>query len=151
MRVWLVHHGDAVGPDVDPQRPLSVRGREAVSRLAGEAAARGARPASIWHSGKLRARETATAFWSACNAAADFRAERGLQPDDDPSIAAERLAHEATDVMLVGHMPHLARLFELLVHDVEKGRRTFPLHGVVALERDSVDSREWREVWRLGP
>jgi phosphohistidine phosphatase len=149
MRVWLVHHGDAVSPDVDPQRPLSMRGREAVSRLAAEAAARGARPASIWHSGKLRARETATAFWSACNAAADFRAERGLQPEDDPSIAAERLAHETREVMLVGHMPHLARLLDLLLHDVEKGRATFPPHGVVALERDDSTGGRWREISRL--
>ena len=43
--LYLVHHGDAVGPDVDPRRPLSERGREHVARLAAEAAARGARPA----------------------------------------------------------------------------------------------------------
>jgi phosphohistidine phosphatase SixA len=29
----LVHHGDAVGPEVDPMRPLSSAGRAATDRL----------------------------------------------------------------------------------------------------------------------
>ena len=32
MHLLLVHHGDAVGPEVDPQRPLSERGRLTVER-----------------------------------------------------------------------------------------------------------------------
>ena len=59
----LVHHGDAVGPGVDPMRPLSSVGRAATERLAGLAAQRGVKPDVIWHSGKLRARQTAELFW----------------------------------------------------------------------------------------
>jgi phosphohistidine phosphatase len=82
--VYLVHHADAVSPEVDPQRPLSERGRAHAERLAGEAAARGVKPAAVWHSGKLRARQTAEPFWRACNPLAEFAAIRGLQPDDPP-------------------------------------------------------------------
>ena len=82
MHLYLVHHGDAVGPEIDPRRPLSERGREAIERLAVAAAARGARPAVVWHSGKLRARQTAEIFWRACNALAEFSAMRDLQPED---------------------------------------------------------------------
>ncbi len=39
--LYLVHHGDAVGPDVNPMRPLSDRGRVEVDMLAQKAAERG--------------------------------------------------------------------------------------------------------------
>jgi phosphohistidine phosphatase SixA len=82
--LFLVHHGDAVGPEVDHRRPLSERGRVDVDRLAAQAAARGVKPAIVWHSGKLRAKQTAEAFWRACNALATLSATRDLQPDDPP-------------------------------------------------------------------
>ena len=76
----VVHHGDAVGPDVNPMRPLSDRGRVEVDMLAQKAAERGAKPEIIWHSGKLRAKQTAEAYWKRCNPLAAFSAARGLQP-----------------------------------------------------------------------
>jgi phosphohistidine phosphatase SixA len=60
--VYLVHHGDAVSAAVDSQRPLSGQGREQVEALAKQAVTQQVRPAVIWHSGKLRARQTALAF-----------------------------------------------------------------------------------------
>ena len=83
--VFLVHHADAVSPDVDAQRPLSERGRMQAERLAAESARRGVKPEVVWHSGKLRARQTAEALWRACNPLAEFSATRGLQPNDAPS------------------------------------------------------------------
>lgn len=74
MFLYLVHHGDAVGPEVDPRRPLSAAGRAEVERIAAQAAGLGARPAVVWHSGKLRAKQTAEAFWRACNALAELSA-----------------------------------------------------------------------------
>src|SRR5712671_7127368 len=121
VRLFLVHHGDAVGPEVDPRRPLSLEGREAVERLAAEAAARGARPSVVWHSGKLRARQTAEAFWRACNALADFSATRDLQPDDPPQWIRDRLRHETRDIALAGHFSHLPRLLALLTSGGEAG------------------------------
>src|SRR5712671_4554623 len=130
VRLFLVHHGDAVGPEVDPRRPLSERGREHVERLAAEAAAKGARPSVVWHSGKLRARQTAEAFWRACNALADFSATRDLQPDDPPEWIRDRLRRETRDILIAGHYPHLPGLLRLLtpIADGENGA-AFPQHG----------------------
>jgi phosphohistidine phosphatase len=144
--VYLVHHGNAVGPDVDPRRPLSEQGRAATLLLADEAARRGARPDVIWHSGKLRARQTAEAFWKACNPLAPLTAERGLLPDDPPQWMRDRLAGETRALMLVGHMPHLPRLLWLLTGGREQAEAEFPLHGVVALE---ASGDVWKESWRL--
>ena len=144
--VYLVHHADAVGPDVDPQRPLSPGGRMHADRLAQRALERGVRPVAIWHSGKLRARQTAEAFWRTCNPMAEVKATRGLQPSDPPEWTKDLLAGETRDVMLVGHMPSLPRIFRLLVAGNEDAELEFPQHGFVALE---PHDHGWRETWRL--
>jgi phosphohistidine phosphatase len=144
--IYLVHHADAVGPDVDPQRPLSQAGRAHAERLAQEAAARGVKPVAIWHSGKLRARQTAEPFLRACNPLAQFAAIRGLQPDDPPDWIKDVVTDEPRDVMLVGHMPNLPRVLTLLLKDSGSATLEFPQHGLVALDRaDGV----WHERWRL--
>jgi phosphohistidine phosphatase len=145
MRLLIVHHGDAVGPDVDLRRPLSPWGREAVERLAAEAARRGAKPAVVWHSGKLRAKETAEAFWRACNPFAEFSATKDLQPDDPPQWIRDRLRGESRDLLIAGHYPHLPGLVRLLLGDA-----LLPLNGVVALRSDD-EGETFSEEWRLDP
>jgi phosphohistidine phosphatase len=146
-QVVLVHHGDAVGPDVDPMRPLSSVGRAATARLAAAAAARGVKPDAMWHSGKLRARQTAEIFWKACNPLAPLSAERGLLPDDPPQWIRDRLTGERRSILVVGHMPYLPRLLASLTGEGEQSRAaSFPLHGCVGLE---PDRDRWKESWRL--
>lgn len=147
MHLYLVHHGLAVGPEVDPRRPLSAVGRASVDRLAALAAARGVRPVVVWHSGKLRAKQTAEAFWRACNALAEFQATRDLQPDDQPGWMHDRLRGETRDILIAGHFPHLPRLLGLLMGSGD-ALSPFPPHGVVALATDEGGER-WREEWRL--
>jgi phosphohistidine phosphatase len=148
MHLYLAHHGDAVGPDVDPRRPLSARGEAAVARAALDAAARGMRPAVVWHSGKLRARQTAEAFWRACNALAELSATRDLQPGDPPLWMRDRLRAEPRDILIAGHFPHLPRLLALLHDDAEGSAAEFPLHGVVALVTHD-EGATWKELWRI--
>lgn len=147
MRLVLVHHAEAVGPEVDTRRPLSARGLEQAATAANAASARGVRPAVVWHSGKLRARQTAQEFWRACNALAQFSATPDLQPDDPPIRMRDRLRHESRDILLAGHFPHLPRLLALLLGPQGHGP-TFPQHGVVALET-ADEGETWTELWRV--
>ena len=146
MKLYLVHHGDAVPSGVDPQRPLSAGGRLRVERVAAEAAQRAIKPGVVWHSGKLRARQTADAFWRACSPSAELSATRGLQPTDPPQWMVDQLVRETRDIMLVGHMPHIERLLRLLLKGNTEGTAAFPAHGIVALE--PID-RRWVERWRI--
>jgi phosphohistidine phosphatase len=147
--LFLVHHGDAVGPDVDPMRPLSDRGRVQVDMLAQQAADHGAKPDVIWHSGKLRARQTAEAYWKRCNPLAAFSATRGLQPTDPTSWIAESIAGETRHILLAGHFPHLPRLLgRLVTGNADAPSADFPLNGIVAMEE--LDGK-WVERWRLRP
>ncbi len=155
--IFLVHHADAVGPDVDPGRPLSSGGRATAERLAFDAFKKGVRPECVWHSGKMRARQTAEIFWRACNPLATLTAERALQPGDPPVWMRDRLLGDSRDLMVVGHMPHLDELLCLMTQTggpegppLPTERRdgpAFPLHGIVALE--AADDGRWVERWRI--
>ena len=147
MRAYLVHHAPAVGPEVDPQRPLSTAGHEIAAALAGAMASRGVAPQAIWHSGKLRARQTAEALLQR-SPFAEFKMVRGLRPDDAPEIVAIALAQETRDIAVVGHFPQLDQLCARLTGGTADG--SFPLHGVIALEEPLGldETMAWREVWR---
>jgi len=145
--VLLVHHGEAVAPGLDAMRPLSTAGWTATERLAALAAQRGVRPDAVWHSGKLRARQTAELFWKTCNPLASFSAERGLQPDDPPQWMLDRLMGETRSIIIAGHMPHLPRLLAAMRGGPrDSDSAAFPEHGCVALE---PEGEQWTELWRL--
>jgi phosphohistidine phosphatase len=62
MEVYLVQHGEAKPKEEDANRPLTSRGRREVSLVSSYVAGVGIRVVQIFHSGKLRARETAQIF-----------------------------------------------------------------------------------------
>ena len=148
MILHLVHHGEAVSGAADARRPLSPHGRTAVAALAAEAARRGTKPSVVWHSGKLRAKQTAEELWRACNALAAFSATRDLQPDDPPAWMRDRLRGETRDILIAGHFPHLPRLLALLLGEPDGSPGAFPPHGMVTLFSDDAGTT-WRELWRV--
>jgi phosphohistidine phosphatase len=141
MFLILVHHADAVNGVVDATRPLSELGRKQATAVSSRVATHGVKPAAVWHSGKLRARDTAEIYWRVVNPAATFAAQRGLQPDDDPENLADVLGAETDDLMVVSHYP----LLPGLLRELTGADAAFPQHGAVGLEK--VDGR-WLERWR---
>jgi phosphohistidine phosphatase len=143
MTVLLIHHADAVGAEVDPQRPLSTAGYEHALRIAQAAMDHGAVPDLIWHSGKLRARQTGEAFLRICAPFAQFKMVRGLGPGDPPATMVLAIQSESRNLALVGHWPHLPALLAALC----PSSAPMPQHGVVAL-KSSDQGVTWTEVWR---
>lgn len=134
VMVYLVQHGQAKPADEDPQRPLTARGADDVTWVAHWAVDRfGVRPSRVIHSGKTRSRQTAQ-IWARL---IGVHADEGdsLAPNDDPTTWARRLADEPDDVMVVGHLPHLAKLASLLLTgDPDRQLIGFHQGGLVALE-----------------
>jgi phosphohistidine phosphatase len=132
-------------------RPLSDRGRVEADAIAEKAAARGAKPDMIWHSGKMRARQTAETYLRRCNPLAAFSATRGLQPTDPTNWIVDQMAGDTRHIMLVGHFPHLPRLLgRLVAGSPDAPPAEFPLNGIVALEFEDKKGK-WVERWRMGP
>jgi phosphohistidine phosphatase len=147
--VYLVQHGQAVPEGQDPARPLNEGGREEVERVARHVATLGVGVAEIWHSGKLRARQTAEIFRGYLRPEPVLREQRGMNPGDDPVLVLPGLEAAADPVLLVGHLPHLSRLASLLlVGDSGRGIIQFRNAGVVCLARGEGG---WRLDWALPP
>lgn len=112
MKLYLVRHATPLSEEIDPERHLSDQGHMEARKSAEKL--KHIRPTRIYHSGKARARQTAEAFSEATGA--PFEKADGLKPNDDPSVWALKLrTASAPEVMLVGHLPFMARLVGLLV------------------------------------
>lgn len=149
MHLYLVQHADALAEDIDPARPLSERGRTDVERVATLLSGHLPPLARILHSGKTRARQTAEILARGIGASAAVEQADGMNPLDDPEPFAQRLQASADDVMLVGHLPFMARLAShLLARDPEAGVVAFQPGTVLCLEGDGGT---WRVLWMLRP
>ena len=63
----------------------------------------------------------------------------GLAPLDDPRIWANHVTEATGDVMLVGHLPHLAKLAGLLlVGDADRPVIEFRQGGLVGLDQSEA-------------
>ena len=145
-----MQHGKSKSKEEDPARSLTDEGRSEVERVAAFLARNGqSESIPIRHSGKTRARETAEALARTLEAATVEETD-GLAPLDDPTLWAERLGETDKGVVLVGHLPHLARLTSLLLaSDPERGIVEFSNAGMVCLQRNE-DGR-WALLWSVVP
>jgi phosphohistidine phosphatase len=135
VKCYLVRHGTAAsGPD-DRTRPLTPAGRAEVLATARSLVAHGVAVAEIRHSGLARARETAELLGGALAPPHGIHAATGLAPEDDPDFTAAELDLAAEPLMLVGHLPHLARLAAALVGSATVERLTFAPATAVGLRR----------------
>ena len=149
MRLHLVQHGDAVSKDLDPERPLTARGCEQVSRLGRLLAHGGIAVNRVLHSGKRRAEETATILAEALSPPGGVGILPGLNPRDPPEPLVEQVAGWREDTMLVAHMPILGRLASILLCKTEASLVRFVPGTLVALERD--EDGHWRVAAVLPP
>jgi phosphohistidine phosphatase len=143
VRLYLIQHGEAKSEEQDPDRPLTDHGVTDVRRVVGVAAGTGSVVVErILHSGKTRARQTAAPWGEALDV--PIEEADGLAPRDDPAIWAARVAAESRDMMLVGHLPHLARLAGFLVAgDPDCPLIAFRQGGLVGLEEGPAGWSVW--------
>jgi phosphohistidine phosphatase SixA len=115
VRVYLVRHGEAGAAATDHARRLTPAGRAHVARLAERAAAAGVRVEEIRHSGLVRAKETADVLAARLVPTCGVHEVAGICPEDDEDAVASELSLLAAPVLLVSHMPLVARLSARLV------------------------------------
>lgn len=150
MILYLVQHGIPKPESEDPQKPLSEIGKIEVEKISQALKRAGIKVSKIFHSGKLRAKQTAEIMGDYLNPLEGIAEIDGLNPLDSPEIWAGRLSDLKDPLMLVGHLPHLQKLCSLLIiGNSEKPIVKFRQGGVVALERN--EKEEWIISWILYP
>jgi phosphohistidine phosphatase len=149
VNIYLVRHGEAVSERIDPARPLTRLGWEEVERVADQAADKNIQVSAIFHSGILRAKQTAEIIAQHIHLSSGARELSGLLPQDDPSLAQAELETAESPIMLVGHLPHLSRLASLLVSgQMESEIVQFAPATMVCCAHDVSG---WKIAWTLGP
>ncbi len=150
MKLYVVQHGEAVEKEVNPDRPLSPKGRkdvEAIAKFLGNA---GVQAEKVWHSGKPRAQETAEILAAQIAPQATLERHAGLDPKDEPSAIVGEIQRCSENLLVVGHLPHLERLVAHLLTQKEKSLPvSFERGGVVGIERE--DDQTWRIRWMIVP
>ena len=149
MKLYLVRHGEAKNKSEDPQRSLTDRGREEVTRVAAYTLSSGMRVVQIRHSGKRRAEETAIILGEHLSPSEGVISVPGLAPNDDVRPMIDILNRQTQPLMLVSHLPFLGRLASQLVSGNPNASVVqFQAGGVVALVRENGD---WTLNWVISP
>ncbi len=143
MQLYIVQHGDSVPKDVDPDRPLSDRGRADIQRLTEWLSSHNVRIAQILHSGKNRAQETAKILRPLLKSASQIYEGQGLAPNDSPEAFLNQLRAPRKDTLIVGHMPFVARaVSQALTGTPDRQLVKFVPGSVAGIERG--DDASWR-------
>jgi phosphohistidine phosphatase len=150
MFLYLVQHAEAQSKEEDPARDLTEKGRQDILKVANFVGNLNLAASHIFHSGKARAATTAQTLASSLKPPTGVADTTGLAPLDDPQIWVDRLAKKDEDIMLVGHLPHLARLAaQLITGDKENTVIHFKMGGLVCLRRE--EGEKWAVEWMIIP
>ncbi len=111
-RLYFAQHGIAVNKTDDPERPLSKDGINQTQAVARQLHALEMPVSTIFHSDKLRARQTAEIFSSILNVTKTSEIEN-LAPNDETSLIRQNLS--LCNALYIGHLPHMEKLVSSLV------------------------------------
>jgi phosphohistidine phosphatase len=151
MKLYLIQHGEAKSEAEDPERSLTTKGLEEVRKISKVGKALNIRPSIVYHSGKLRAKQTAEMIAGGLNISnLPVQAVQGLNPNDDVRPWAERISKETRDLMVVGHLPFLEKLVSLLLCGDESARAVIFCYGAIVC-LDQKEDKRWAVRWILTP
>ena len=151
MNIYMVQHGNPVPKEKDPDRPLSDKGKEDVEKVADFLKKAGIEVNEVFHSGKTRARQTAEIMISRLNPGKEPQKKEGISPLDDVKIIAEEIKQSKRDLMIVGHLPHLAKLISFLTTESDSNSVVGFQQGGIACLRPEEDKKTWTIAWMLVP
>ena len=148
MKLYLVQHGEACAKEVDPERPLTEKGRAEVQNVAQFLKQAGIQPSRVIDSGKLRAVQTAEIIVSNLAPGITVETSNKINPNDDPQ--GFNWQSDNGDTLVVGHLPFMARLVSyLLIANVEQLIVAYQPGSIVCLE--FVDNSRWQLNWMIRP
>jgi phosphohistidine phosphatase len=149
LKLYLVRHGEAKTEREDTSKPLNEKGRQDVRHLGRTLKNMNVRVPRIFHSGILRAEETAKLLADSLAGPVEFKKADGLAPMDDISPTLAWVNAEEEDLMIVGHLPFLASLLRFLVKTSDPAELpAFDSGNLVGVERIGDD---WQIFRHIGP
>ncbi|HHL3493305.1 TPA: phosphohistidine phosphatase SixA [Legionella pneumophila] len=150
MKIYLVQHGDSLDKDIDPERPLSDRGQKDIQLLSNFLSPLKIEVSCVYHSGKLRARQTAESLSGHIFSKNGVESRTGLDPLDEVIPLAKEINQLKQNIMFVGHLPFMNKLVsQLVVEDEQQILVSFEPGSLVCL--DKADGLDWCIAWMIRP
>lgn len=110
MKLYLMRHGQAASPQIDPQQGLSAEGRAEVELLANRLAGQGIQFSQVLHSDKARAQQTAEIMANILAPGITPQMRTGLKPNDDPRPLIAEIDGWQDETLIASHLPFVPSL-----------------------------------------
>jgi phosphohistidine phosphatase len=150
MKLYLVQHAKAASKDVDPERPLTEAGRRDMQKVSAFIKPLNLSVDCLWHSGKKRAQQTTEVLKEVIEVRKETIARKGLAPNDNVTAVRDEIISDRQDIMIVGHLPFVAKLASLLLTGSElSGTVAFRQGGIVCL--NCCQENQWQIDWMIIP
>lgn len=146
MKLYLMRHGQASSPNLDPRQGLSLAGTAEIEQLAQRLKHQAVCFSQVLHSEKDRARQTAEIMTAITSPEVTSRQRKGLKPNDDPRPLLAEIEHWQEDTLVVSHLPFVPTLLGLLVEGA--GFMAMIPGTIVCLNRDEG---KWQIEWVESP
>ena len=151
MELYLVQHAEAKTKDEDPERGLTDLGFANVRKTAGFVNKLDISVETIFHSDKLRAKQTANELAEAIKSVTGLKQRNGIAPMDDISSMMDEIQRSDKNLMVVGHLPYMAKLASaLLCGNENQNAVRFQTSCIVKLIRDE-ENKGWSVKWMITP
>ena len=115
MKLYCIRHCEALTSVVDPERPLSEKGLNDANALACYLQKKEIKIPRIMHSGINRAKQTAEVLASSFEGVQLIEDGVLLGENTEVLSVVQRVKTWTEDTALVGHMPYMSKLVQLLI------------------------------------
>lgn len=150
MKLYLVQHGEATSEEINKEKPLTEKGISDVKKIAAFLRDSGISLNTVFHSTKLRAKQSAKILVDILNPGCKVVEKDSLSPNDPVENIYGEILKRTDALMMVGHLPFLSKLASrLILYSEEKSMIRFKQGGIAQLERDEKGS--WEIGWFITP
>ena len=145
--VYLMRHGEASRDLNSLESTLTDRGIAQVSEMGEKLKQEGVKIEKIYHSGLLRAEETASIVREiAFPNVLELEREKGIAPQADPELWKKKWEDKTFNnqsSLFISHLPFLPKLVDLLLKDIDD--YSFSHSSVMCIEQDT--QKNWIKKW----
>ena len=149
MKLYLMRHGEALSPQIDPERGLTDNGKLKIESVAKYLQQQGITFRQVFHSKKKRACETAEIMTRILSPDITPALHQNITPNDDPNLIISEINSWDEDTLITSHLPYVPNLMTLLTgKDAFITPITFETGTIVCLKKNN---KNWTFDWSTCP
>lgn len=150
MKLYLMRHGEALSPQVDPERGLTDNGKLKIESVANYLQQQGLMFQQVYHSKKKRAQQTAEIMTRLISPEITPAIHQNITPNDDPNLILSEIYSWDEDTLITSHLPFIPNLMTLLTgKDAFLTPITFETGTIICLQKNN--SANWMLEWSTCP